>query len=102
VTERAWKLIGSLRLAITMLPNATSVAIFESRTWTLISVGAATEDSVFALALLLGLSKPKERRVETPEGYRRWLFASAERTERGRGLIQINVTGPRLQDGEVG
>jgi hypothetical protein len=103
INERGWQLVTRLRKSIELTPGAMSASIFEGRTWTLIAVGAATDDSVYSLALLLGLGTPKERRIaDSSGGYQRWLYATGEQIERGRGLsrglVKIDIIGPRHQD----
>jgi hypothetical protein len=104
MNERGWQVVARLRKSIEMLPGAMSAAIFEGRTWTLIEVIAASDDSVYTLALLLGMGTPKERQISNSKGdYQRWLFASAEHLEPGRGakgggLVTVNIIGPRRRN----
>jgi len=102
INERGWQLVTRLRKSIELTPGAMSASIFEGRTWTLIEVGTATDDSVYSLALLLGLGPPKERRIAgSSGGYERWVYATGEQIERGRGLsrglVKIDIIGPRRQ-----
>ena len=96
MNARALQLVGRLRGSLDLAPGAASTSIWESRAWTLITVVAATPDSCYSLALLLGAGAPRERRVAAADGgYVRWLCASSQRTERGPGLVQMDIIGPR-------
>lgn len=94
MNARAIQLVGRLRHSLDLVPGAASAEIWESRAWTLVTVVAATPDSCYSLALLLGAGAPRERRVTgAGGGYVRWLCASSQRTERGRGLVQMDIVG---------
>jgi hypothetical protein len=98
VNATAWQLVARLRKSLEIVPGATSAAIFEGRTWTLIELIAASNDSVYTIALRLGMKPPTERKVIVPGGHQSWLFATAEHLEPGRGIkarVTVSIIGPR-------
>jgi hypothetical protein len=95
MNARAIQLVGRSRGLIAQYPGAVSIQCNASRTWTTVTIGTATDDAVFQLALLFDLKPPKERRAEREQGGTRWyLAATAERRDRDRTLVQVTVVGP--------
>jgi len=95
VNERGVSIVTRARGLIAPIPGAESIQCNDSRTWTIVTIGCATGDTVHALALLFGLGPVQERRAELPGGGYRWyLRAGSERRERGRGTMRLDVIGP--------
>jgi hypothetical protein len=98
VNALAIELIARLRGAIELVPGAPSVSLFEGRAWSYACVAAATEDTCYSLAELLGAPPPKERRVACEGGYHVWFAATIKRYERGFGEVQIDIISPRRDE----
>lgn len=93
-----WQLVAKMRKSLEIVPGATSAAIFEGRTWTLIELIAASADSVYTIAMKLGMKPPTERRITVPGGHQSWLFATTDALEPGRGTgakVTVSIIGPR-------
>lgn len=93
----AWQVVAKMRKALEIVPGATSAAIFEGRTWSLIELIAASNDSVYTLALKLGMKPPTERQILAPGSRESWLFATTDALEPGRAgaKVTISIIGPR-------
>ena len=96
MNARAIQLVGRARGLIALYPGAVSIQCNDSRTWTTVTIGTATDDAVFQLAVLFDLNPPKERRAEREQGGTRWyLVATAERRDpRPHALVQVTILGP--------
>jgi hypothetical protein len=97
VNSVCWQVVAKMRKALEIIPGATSAAVYEGKTWTLVELVAASSDAAYSIALRLGMT-PTQRRITVPGGHESWVFGTIDGLEPGRGIkakVTISVIGPR-------